>query len=865
MKYLFILFYISIVLVESAQTKLSNSLIEYIGNHKNELIPVRIEFNNNVNTYLLNQQFNFNKTSSNERIKILIKKLRQQAFDSQKDILKILDQNYISESQYRNFWIVNMVVANLDIFTIDQISTINEIKIIDLETNRIIAHDPIIESINNNKQPNGVENGLIAINAPPLWALGYTGRGRMVYNYDTGVWPDHPAFNTRFIGEHYPMDQSWIGYFNPDPNGMVNDHGTHTLGTIAGLVEPTNDTIGIAFKAYWIANDFVTSTVQALPPIANMMAAFEWALNPDGDTATTIDVPDVINNSWRWYDDPDTLHCGGIVVDLMNTIEAAGIANVFSGGNAGPNNTTVSSPQRINTSEVNTFSVGSINGNLSFPYPLSYFSTLGPTQCPGTGSLLIHPEVVAPGHNVRSAWGNDSFNTISGTSMAAPHVSGAVLLLKEAFPYLTGEQLLWALYLTAVDLGVVGEDNTYGMGIIDVYAAFLYLSQTHSPVDPNNNLIDLSIDSVNMGNSMQFTCDHTFSPSIYISNKGDNNIDTIDFSVTINGSNVLTYNWVSSLNPGSSTMVNLPSFYIGESGDIEIRFAAEIRNNPLEYDIHNNGLMNRFNIRSQQEQPFVEHFENGFIDSLWFISNNDLAETWDTISTDGLIWNNFSASMQLFSYAPRDNQKDGLISPSILLSPSSTSHTLKFDLAYQQRSISSQLKDTLKVYLSDNCGSSFDYLLYHKYDQDLSTHDTISYDFIPTYSHHWRTDSIDLSNFSGQEVLVKFETTNRQGNNLYLDNIYIYQGEEQPVNINHLNEQLELFPNPANDRIYIETTNSISTEAYINIYNSLGQIVLRMNVNQKRTEIPLTSFNKGTYYLLLNDHENIYRKSFIIW
>ena len=231
----------------------------------------------------------------------------------------------------------------------------------------------------------------------------------------------------------------------------------------------------------------------------------------------------------------------------------------------------------------------------------------------------------------------------------------------------------------------------------------------------HNNITDLSIDSVNMGNSMQFTCDHTFSPSIYISNKGDSNIDTIDFSVTINGSNVLTYNWVSSLNPGSSTMINLPSFYISESGNIEIRFAAEIRNNPLEYDIHNNGLMNRFNIRSQQEQPFVEHFENGFIDSLWFISNDDLAETWDTISTGGLLWNNFSASMQLFSYAPRDNQKDGLISPSILLSPSSASHTLKFDLAYQQRSISSQLKDTVKVYLSDNCGSSFDYLLYHKY------------------------------------------------------------------------------------------------------------------------------------------------------
>ena len=55
-----------------------------------------------------------------------------------------------------------------------------------------------------------------------------------------------------------------------------------------------------------------------------------------------------------------------LLLILMNAIEAAGIANVFSGGNSGPSNSTVNSPQRINTSEVNTFSVGSVNGNLSF-------------------------------------------------------------------------------------------------------------------------------------------------------------------------------------------------------------------------------------------------------------------------------------------------------------------------------------------------------------------------------------------------------------------------------------------------------------------------------------------------------------------
>ena len=137
------------------------------------------------------------------------------------------------------------------------------------------------------------------------------------------------------VTDSLEIDFQWIkaiGYFNPFPNGSVQNHGTHTLGTISGLVESTNDTLGVAFGSYWIANDFVTSTVQALPPIVNMIEAFQWALNPDNDTSTTEDIPDVINNSWRWYDGNDTIHCQGFVVNLYECIEASGIANIFSGG-----------------------------------------------------------------------------------------------------------------------------------------------------------------------------------------------------------------------------------------------------------------------------------------------------------------------------------------------------------------------------------------------------------------------------------------------------------------------------------------------------------------------------------------------------
>jgi len=422
----------------NGQGVLSNELQAVIAeSNPSDFISIRIEFKENVDCYYLNNEFKENEISVDERPKIVIEQLQDQANISQTEIVKDIERLY--KSSYRNlkqFWVVNLIIIEAKADLINFLNSQSSIALLDFENDKIVMHDAFkINSVNSQKTPGGVENGLEAINAPAMWALGYTGRGRIVYDYDTGVWPNHPAFSSRYMGNFFPTSQSWFPWASSEPNGVISDHGTHTLGTIAGLDTTTKDTIGVAFKSYWIANDYVNSTVATLPPIADMILAFEWALNPDGDITTTSDIPDVISNSWRWYDGADTLQCGGYVVNLMNAIEAAGIANVFSGGNSGPTNTTVNAPQRINTSEVNTFSVGSINGNIDFPQPISSFSTIGPKQCPGTGSLSIHPEVVAPGQNVRSAWGSDSYNTISGTSMASPHVSGSILLLKEAFPF----------------------------------------------------------------------------------------------------------------------------------------------------------------------------------------------------------------------------------------------------------------------------------------------------------------------------------------------------------------------------------------------------------------------------------------------
>lgn len=834
--------------------QLSERLQHAISNDGGKFHVIRIEFKDNVDCYSLNHNFKQERVPLKERPKTVITQLQQQASASQGPVMQLIASQLRDETRnIHPFWIANVMVLEATAEAIRSLAELSEVALIDIEDSEMLPHDPIIRSeVEQMRSPNGVEPGLVAINAPAMWALGYTGRGRLVYDYDTGVWPTHPAFAERFLAHRYPMDQCWFGYFSDIPNGYISDHGTHTLGTMAGLIEATNDTIGVAFNAYWIANDLVTSTVAALPPLANMMAAFQWALNPDGDINTTEDVPDVINNSWRWRDDPDTVQCAGPVVSLMNAIEAAGIANVFSGGNSGPSNTTVNAPQRINTSEVNTFCVGSVDGNQAFPYPISNFSTRGPSQCEYTGSLSleIHPEVVAPGQNVRSAWGTDEFSTISGTSMAAPHVSGAILLLKEAFPYLSGEDLLWALYLTAVDLGEAGEDNVYGMGIIDVHAAFVYLSQSNTPIDPNNDEWDLAITDAWNPVPIGITCENAFSTNVTFKNLGNNPIYSVNFDYRITGSVGQNAIWNGLLAPGESTNFTLPVAIVSSSyGDLNFDIVASIIGQPNEYDHYNNHWHFSFNRREPTALPFVDGFEQGFSLNDWFVQNEDDATTWDTVSTSGLNWSGSSAWIECYNYSPRDDQRDGLISPLLQIPNTTEPVHLLFDVAYQKRSVSISAQDTLLVNVSTDCGASFPEEVYRRSSDALSTNDTVQSNFMPQFEWDWRRDSVDLSQFAGSDVLLRFESINRKGNNIFIDNVKVFVGNTEPAGIFGSSQGVSIYPNPSTDVVIIEWEGMEQLKV-LSIRNVLGQLVSTPLVSQAdRIEANTSKLNPGLYFI----------------
>ena len=814
-----------------------------------EFISIIIEVNDAFDILELKNEFHKNNTPVKQRASIICEKMQYIANETQSPIIELIQAN---RSEYKNLkpsWIINILFLDAKKSLIDKLSNHPHIKSIKLQNTKsdIIDYIENVHSASSMAIENGTEPGIEAINVRPLWDMGYTGQGLLVFNYDTGVWPTHPAFKNRFFAHHYPMSQCWDGYFSDSPNGHISDHGTHTLGTMAGLVEETNDTIGIAFNAYWIANDFVTSTVETLPPIADMITSFEWALNPDGDVSTSHDVPDVINNSWRWYNEMDTFQCSGYAVELMNVIEAAGIANIFSAGNNGPNNDGVRSPQRINSNLVNTFCVGSINAN-SEDYPISSFSCRGPTQCPGEGSLALYPEVVAPGQNVRSAWGENEYNTISGTSMASPHVSGAVLLLKEAFPFLTGQEILLAIYNTAYDLGETGEDNTFGMGLIDAYAAFNYLADSYTPVPPNFIGDDLVLVEIN-NTPNNISCEPSFNPALTILNNTDSLINEVKISYMdhLNDDEESEFIFEINLEPYTSTSIDLETIENNDFGDKEFSFRVETINTLLESNYHNNRKMVRFKYKPTFEMPFLENFQNGILSDAWHITNNDYNRSWDTISTGGLNTNNIAAYVNLYGYNPRAEQKDELIGPNIYLDGDSI--MLSFQVAYQKYNSSSK-QDTLQIFLSNDCGESYNEKIFEKGGQDLSTHDEITSNFIPQENTQWREEIIDLTAFINQKIMLKFVTINLRGNNIFVDNINIYDPQNISLEDDKLSD-ITIQPNPS-DGLFEVSFRTQHVES-IQISNSIGKPIINQQINQKISNysFDIKNYNSGLYFITI--------------
>lgn len=572
-----------------AQSLLTDDLEAALREQPREYYKVYLLLADQVDVRTLHKRWDASRMPISERASVLLPLLREKAAVSQAPLLDDLRRmKGVKTESIRSFWAVNAVFLEATAPALQILSRRNDLEQIGLDM-PVYVHDleancgaPLLPA-----SPDGIEPGLAAINAPRMWREGYTGYGRKGYVIDTGQDPEHPALRNQFAFQNLPLAEVWAGSGEAD---YCDSHGSHVTGSMVGLDRLNRDTIGVAFNAMWMGGPsnlggFSDCVSNPNPTFQNTIFNLQWALDPDGNPNTTDDIPDVINNSWGGGQT-----CGqsqSVYTPLFTSFDALGIAVIFSAGNAGPGSSTVSAPGHLNLDGINIFTVGNINaGNSTFPINPS--SSRGPSPCDGS----IKPEVVAPGTNVRSAVPG-GYSLISGTSMASPHVAGAVLLLKEAFPNLPGKTLLDALYQTATDLGDDGEDNVYGRGIIDVWAAYLYLIQEgHAPASPASTerdliLLDVQYPLVNCAAEVQ--------PRILLENGGQSPVNSFSYTFVPGGLPTQSgqLNLEDPLLPGERRAIVLPPFSVPITGEREVRVSVQDPNGQADARSLNNGLKTR--------------------------------------------------------------------------------------------------------------------------------------------------------------------------------------------------------------------------------------------------------------------------------
>jgi hypothetical protein len=252
--------------------------------------------------------------------------------------------------------------------------------------------------------------------------------------------------------------------------------------------------------------------------------------------------------------------------------------------------------------------------------------------------------------------------------------------------------------------------------------------------------------------------------------------------------------------------------------------------------------------------PVVEGFESSVnLPTNWSIYNPDAITAWVVSTTVG----HTSIHSMAFNNYDGDSTFIGKVDRFYTSTYNFTGTTLpglKFDVAYGPYGT---YKDSLKVYYSTDCGSTW-ISVYSKGGLPLgTTGGSVSAVFTAPTSTQWRTETIILNSLIGQSnVMFAFENRSGFGNWIYIDNINI--SSNITTDITSISDHFSIYPNPANDRLIIETQQT--GEITLSIFNINGQELIKQQVRDNKTIVDISHLSRGVYFVKLVNDDVIIRK-----
>ena len=308
---------------------------------------------------------------------------------------------------------------------------------------------------------------------------GFKGQGIKVAVIDTGIDNSHPDFSGRITAGVSCVDYQNNGYTNNyfDKIG----HGTHVAGIIAAN-DNSIGCIGVASQVQlYIAKVFDLNNIGQ--PIGgsdfDVAAAIRWAVENEVD---------IINMSLG-----SDMGSYNLYLACEEAVEA-GILLVASAGNEALQGNMASFPAAYGI-VIGVGATDQSNNRANFSNYGGYVDVVAP----GDGIYSTFPSETCDNNHydladvAKGHINNDrGYHSMSGTSMAAPYVSGYLALLKNQFPNLTAAQLRQKMEGFALDLGDPGKDNYYGHGLVQFVAegkTFTNNGATYTLLSNTNNTV----------------------------------------------------------------------------------------------------------------------------------------------------------------------------------------------------------------------------------------------------------------------------------------------------------------------------------------------------------------------------------------
>jgi subtilisin family serine protease len=422
--------------------------------------------------------------TKNEKGRYVYDALRNKSQATQGPILQWLSERRL---EHQSFYIVNAILVKGNREIAQALAARPDVARVEGNPhiqNSFPQPGPVADASSQPEAPKTIEPGITYTHAPQVWALGFNGQNIVVASADTGQRWTHNALKPHYRGWNGVVadhNYNWHDSIHDSiGNPCGNDspfpcddyfHGSHTTGTAIGD-DGAGNQIGMAPGAKWIG---CRNMDQGTGTPARYIECMQWFLAPypiGGGQGDPTKAPDITINSWGC---PTSEGCS--VNTLQTAVEAqaaAGIMMVVAAGNYGSGCSTLLDPPSFYEA---SYSVGALNTGTD---TIAFFSSRGPVTI--DGSNRIKPDITAPGTNTRSASNSsdNAYTIASGTSMATPHIAGAMALLWSAVPSLQNQIDASraalndaAVHIASTLCGTAGPppNNVYGWGRVDILAA----------------------------------------------------------------------------------------------------------------------------------------------------------------------------------------------------------------------------------------------------------------------------------------------------------------------------------------------------------------------------------------------------------